>query len=150
MPLFFWFNQFLDSRAEIPEIILLVFWKKLSFHKNIIELTDLYIPTLQYNKYFRWVYLVFSLHTPHIFHKIERLHRKYFTRLKDFSFELLYAINVNGMSKGEAHYFKLHIFHGRWRYRMSSKICNSRFSYKITAKLLNFKKQEQVMRKDYV
>ena len=42
----------------------------------------------------------------------------------------------------------LHIFHGRWRYRMSNKICNSRFSYKITAKLLNFKKHEQV--KDYV
>jgi hypothetical protein len=68
------------------------------------------------------------------------IHRKYFTRLKDFSFELLYEINVNGMSKGEARYFKLHIFHGRWRYRMSNKICNSRFSYKIRAKLLKFKK----------
>ena len=35
MPLFFWFNQFLDSRAEILEIISLVFWKKLSFHYKI-------------------------------------------------------------------------------------------------------------------
>ena len=41
MPLFFWFNQFLDSRAEILEIISLVFWKKLSFHEDIIKLTDL-------------------------------------------------------------------------------------------------------------
>ena len=45
MPLFFWFNQFLDSRAEILETISLVFWKKLSFHKDIIKLTDLYPPS---------------------------------------------------------------------------------------------------------
>ena len=37
MSLFFWFNQFLDSRAEILEIISLVFWKKLSLHKDIIK-----------------------------------------------------------------------------------------------------------------
>jgi hypothetical protein len=30
-----------NSRAEILEIISLVFWKKLSFHKDIIKLTDL-------------------------------------------------------------------------------------------------------------
>ena len=35
-PLSLWFNQFLDSRAEILEIISLVFWKKLSIHKEII------------------------------------------------------------------------------------------------------------------
>ena len=31
-----------NFRAEILEIISLVFWKKLSFHKDIIKLTDLY------------------------------------------------------------------------------------------------------------
>ena len=30
------------SRAEILEIISVVFWKKLSFHKDIIKLNDLY------------------------------------------------------------------------------------------------------------
>ena len=39
----FLYNQFLDSRAEILEIISLVFWKKSSFHKDIIKLTDLYL-----------------------------------------------------------------------------------------------------------
>ena len=31
-----------NFRAEILEIISLVFWKKLSFHKDIIKSTDLY------------------------------------------------------------------------------------------------------------
>ena len=30
-----------NFRAEVLEIISLVFWKKLSFHKDIIKLTDL-------------------------------------------------------------------------------------------------------------
>ena len=34
MPLSFRFDYFLDSRAEILEIISLAFWKKRSFHKD--------------------------------------------------------------------------------------------------------------------
>ena len=45
------FDHFLDSRAEILEIISLVFWKKLSFHKDIIKLTDLYLSLPLKNEY---------------------------------------------------------------------------------------------------
>ena len=43
MPLFFWFNQFLDSKAEILEIISLVFLSKRWHQKDILKLTDLYL-----------------------------------------------------------------------------------------------------------
>ena len=35
-------TTFLDSRTEILEIISLLFWKNLSFHKDITKLTDLW------------------------------------------------------------------------------------------------------------
>ena len=37
----YFFDLTLEARAEILEIISLVVWKKLSFHKDIIKLTDL-------------------------------------------------------------------------------------------------------------
>ena len=43
MPLFFWFDLFLEARAEILEKILLVFWKKFWRQKDILKLTDLYV-----------------------------------------------------------------------------------------------------------
>ena len=41
MPLFFWFDLFLEARAEILEKIWLVFWKIWRHQKNILKLTDL-------------------------------------------------------------------------------------------------------------
>ena len=41
VPLFFWFNLFLEARAEILENVLLVFWKIWRHQKDILELTDL-------------------------------------------------------------------------------------------------------------
>ena len=42
MPLFFWFDLFLEARAEILEKISLVFWKIWRHQKDILKLTDLY------------------------------------------------------------------------------------------------------------
>ena len=41
VPLFFWFNIFLEGRAEILEKISLVFWSKRWHQKDILKLTDL-------------------------------------------------------------------------------------------------------------
>ena len=42
MPLFFWFDLFLEARAEILKKNSLVFWKKFWHQKDILKLTDLY------------------------------------------------------------------------------------------------------------
>ena len=55
MPLFFWFDLFLEARAEILEKNLLVFWSKWWHQKDILKLTDLY-PICQY---FIFQYLIF-------------------------------------------------------------------------------------------
>ena len=39
--IFFLFDLFLEARAEILEIFLLVFWKKFWNQKDILKLTDL-------------------------------------------------------------------------------------------------------------
>ena len=41
MPLFFWFDLFLEAKAEILEKISLVFWEIWKYQKDILELTDL-------------------------------------------------------------------------------------------------------------
>ena len=41
--LLFWFDLFLEARAEILEKILLVFWSKRWYQKDILKLTDLYL-----------------------------------------------------------------------------------------------------------
>ena len=43
MPLFFLFDLSLEARAEISEIISLLFWDKRLFHKDILKLSDLYL-----------------------------------------------------------------------------------------------------------
>ena len=42
MPLFFWFDLFLEARAEISEYFSLVLWEKRLFHKDIQKSSDLY------------------------------------------------------------------------------------------------------------
>ena len=42
MPLFFWFDLFLEARAEILKKLSLVFWSKRWHQKYILKLTDLY------------------------------------------------------------------------------------------------------------
>ena len=42
MPLFFWFDLFLEARAEILEKISLVFWEIWRNQKDILKLTDIY------------------------------------------------------------------------------------------------------------
>ena len=42
MPLFCWFDQFLDSRAEIYQIFVGFFFENLRHQKDILKLTDLY------------------------------------------------------------------------------------------------------------
>ena len=41
VPLFFWFDLFLEARAEILEKISVFFWLKRWHQKNILKLTDL-------------------------------------------------------------------------------------------------------------
>ena len=43
LTLLFWFDLFLDARAEILEKISLGFWKKFWHKKDILKLTDLYL-----------------------------------------------------------------------------------------------------------
>ena len=43
MSLFFWFDLFLEARAEILKKISLVFWSKPWHQKDILKLTDLYL-----------------------------------------------------------------------------------------------------------
>ena len=43
MPLFFWFDLFLEARTEILEKFLLVFWSKRWHQNDILKLTDLYL-----------------------------------------------------------------------------------------------------------
>ena len=40
MPLFFWFDLFLEARAEILEKVSLVFWEIWRHQKDILKLTD--------------------------------------------------------------------------------------------------------------
>ena len=42
VPLFFWFDLFLEARAEILKKISLAFWSKRWHQKDILKLTDLY------------------------------------------------------------------------------------------------------------
>ena len=42
MPLFFWFDLFLEARAQILKKISLVFWSKQWHQKDILKLSDLY------------------------------------------------------------------------------------------------------------
>ena len=42
MPLFFWFNLFLEARAEMLEKKFLFFWEIWRRQKDISKLTDLY------------------------------------------------------------------------------------------------------------
>ena len=42
MPLFFWFDLFLEARAEILENFSLIFWEIWKHQKDILKLTDLY------------------------------------------------------------------------------------------------------------
>ena len=44
LTLFFWFDLFLEARAEILKKNSLVFWSKQWHHKDILKLTDLYAP----------------------------------------------------------------------------------------------------------
>ena len=41
MPLFFWFDLFLEARAEILEKNSVVFWEIWRHQKDILKLTDL-------------------------------------------------------------------------------------------------------------
>ena len=41
MPLFFWFDLFLEARAEILKKISLVLWKIWRHQKDILKLTEL-------------------------------------------------------------------------------------------------------------
>ena len=50
MPLFFWFDHFLEAKAEILEKIV-VFWEIWRHQKDILKLTDLYL--LENNMYGR-------------------------------------------------------------------------------------------------
>ena len=52
MSLFFWFDLFLEAKAEILKNILLVFWSKPWHQKDILKLTDLYNVKKKLKNYF--------------------------------------------------------------------------------------------------
>ena len=64
MPLFFWFDIFLEARAEILEKNSLVFWSKRWQQKDILKLTNLYVFRFSIAQYvYQYTYLKFIV--PH-------------------------------------------------------------------------------------